>query len=280
MHSRWIVAIFLGLLVTTSAAAQTSWQFRWQKGQALTYKVRHITNVAEVVDKSTTSSSSQLDLVKRWQVTDLDNQGTGTLELSLLAMRNEQKRASGDTVLFDSQNLAKSTPELRDQMSKFIGKTLAILRVDRYGRVVEAKMGSAARYEAEPPFALVVPEARPAAGQKWNRPYTLVIEPPQGTGEKYQAQQSYECKRIDAGKATLTVTTEFKPMPESPLDQLPLLQKDMQGEIVYDSVAGRLASVQLSIDRKIENHQGKGSSYHFKSQYSEVFVECITQAPG
>ena len=39
------------------------------------------------------------------------------------AMRNEQKRANGETLLFDSQDLDKSTPELREQMSKYIGQT-------------------------------------------------------------------------------------------------------------------------------------------------------------
>ena len=35
--------------------------------------------------------------------------------MSLTAMRNEQKRTNGETMLFDSQNLDKSAPELRSK---------------------------------------------------------------------------------------------------------------------------------------------------------------------
>ena len=54
----------------------------------------------------------------------------------------QAEAANGDTLLFDSQNLDKSTPELREQMKKYIGSTLAIVRVDGHGRVHEVKQGS------------------------------------------------------------------------------------------------------------------------------------------
>ena len=272
MDIRWLSAIPLVLLATGQLSAQTKWQFRWQKGEVLTYKVKHLTSAAEVVDKSKVESNSKLDLVKRWNVAEVDNQGTATLEFSLAAMRNEQKRTNGEALLFDSKDLDKSTPELREQMSKFIGKTLAILRIDRHGRVVEVKLGSAARYEAEPPFVLVFPDAQPEAEQLWRRPYNVVLEPPYGAGEKYQAEQIYHCKKIDAGRATLAVTTKFKTLPESLQDRLPLLQKDVQGEAVFDTQAGKLLATQMNIDKTIENHQGKGSSYRFQSHYQEVLV--------
>ena len=79
--------------------------------------------------------------------------------------------------------------------------------------------------------------------------------------------------QIEAGKATLAVTTHFKTMPENVRDRLPLLQKDVQGEFVFDLTAGRLISAQLNIDKTIENHQGKGSSYQFKSQYTRRLVD-------
>src|SRR5438128_11564100 len=107
--------------------------------------------------------------------------------MSLAAMRNEQKRTNGETLLFDSQDQAKSNPALYEQMSKFIGKTLAVLRIDPFGRVIEVKQGVASRYEAEPPFVIVFPAAKAQVGQAWRRPYTITLDPPLGTGEKYQA---------------------------------------------------------------------------------------------
>ena len=72
--------------------------------------------------------------------------------------------------------------------------------------------------------------------------------------------------------ATLAVTTTFKTMPESMRERLPLLQKDVQGELQFDLQAGRMVSTVFNIDKTIENHQGKDSSYRFESKYREELV--------
>jgi hypothetical protein len=273
MLTRCLLAIALVLTAASAAFAQASWQFRWEKGQTLTYKMKHVTSVVEVVENTKNTTQSSLDVVNRWQIGEVDAKGIATMTLTLVAMRNEQKRANGETLLFDSQNLDKSTPELREQMNKFIGQPLAVLRVDGFGRVHEVKQGSAAAFEAEPPFVVIFPVAKPEAGQAWRRPYSVVLDPPFGTGEKYQAEQRYECKKIEAGKASLTLATEFKSMPDNARERLPLLQKDLQGEFVFDVPAGRLISARMTIDKTVENHQGKGSSYHFKSEIVRELVE-------
>jgi hypothetical protein len=266
-------SIALVLVIIPVAHAQESWQFRWQKGQTLNYKIKHITSVAEVIENTKNSSQSTLDLVNRWQVDDVDAKGTASLTLTLTAMRNEQKRANGETLLFDSENLDKSTPELREQMKKYIGQTLAVLRVDKHGRVHEVKQGSASAFEAEVPFVIVFPDAKPEAGQAWRRAYNIVLDPPFGTGEKYKAEQRFGCTKIEGSKASLTLATEFKTMPDNARERLPLLQKDVKGDIVFDIEAGRLISARLVIDKMVENHQGKGSSYHFKSDYTRVLAD-------
>ena len=167
----------------------------------------------------------------------------------------------------------KSTPELREQLAKFIGQTLAVLRVDAQGRVVEVKQGIASRYEVEPPFILTLPPSPVALGQSWERNYTIALDPPLGTGTKHAAQQKYVCSKIDAGLATLAVTTSLAKMPDSKAEQLPLLQKMPEGEVVFDLQHGRLHSVRLAIDKQIQGHQGEGSSYRFQSVYTEQFGE-------
>ena len=273
MFNRCLLSMVIVLSATLPTFAQVPWQFRWQKGLVLNYKIKHVTSVIEVVETSKNIANSNLDLVNRWQVTDLDSKGIATLSLTLISMRNEQKRANGETLLFDSENPDKSTPELNKQMSKFIGQTVAIVRIDGFGRVLEVKQGSAASFEAEAPFLVVFPEAKAAAGQAWRRQFNLVLDPPYGTGEKFEAEQRYDCKAIDAGKATLGVTTHFKTMPDNMRERIPLVQKDVQGELIFDVNAGRLISAQLNIDKTVENHQGKGSSYHFKSQYTRQLID-------
>jgi len=263
-----ILALAIDAATLPASAQDAPWRFQWRQGETLTYRANHVTTVQEVVDGAKAETQSKLTLVKQWRVTDVDANGVATLNLSLAALRHEQIRPNGEKLLFDSADLEKSTPELK-QLSQHIGKTLAILRMDSYGRIVEVKEGSAAKYEAEPPFALVLPNVAPKERQAWLRPYNVVLEPPQGTGEKHAAQQKYTCAKLADGLATLEITTEFKNLPEAAQERLPLLQKEVQGQAIFDIRAGRLQRVQFATDKTLQNHQGQGSSYHFVSTYVE-----------
>jgi len=273
MKQRWRAAVVVGLVWASTALAQeANWQFRWQKGQELTYKAEHKTNVEEIAEGSKVVSASRLTVVKLWQVVDVDANGSATLQLSLAAMRNEQTRPSGEVLLFDSANPEKSTPDLKSQMSKFIGQTVAILRMDTHGRILEVKQGTASRYDAEPPFVLVFPAAAPKEGQSWLRPYNVALDPSYGNGEKFEAVQRCQCTKIAGGKATLAIANQFKSMPESVKDHVPLVQKMTEGQVTFDIQAGRLLDVQLNIDRTLTNHHGEGSSYHFQSWFTEQLI--------
>src|SRR5947209_3413245 len=147
MHKAWM----LTLLTAAIAPAAQAQEFRWTKGDTLAYRVKHDTTVTEVVDGAKRQFKSHLELHKRYRVMDVDADGIATLDYSLTEMRTEQTRPSGDVLRFDSTDPAKSTPELRDQLGKYVGSTLAVLRIDRTGNVVAVKKGPA-RHLTEPPF--------------------------------------------------------------------------------------------------------------------------------
>jgi hypothetical protein len=275
-----ILAVLATCVAVSPAAAQdihSGWRFRWQNGQVLYYRVDHHTNVSETVSGNKVETTSKLALIKRWEVTAVDVQGVATLKLSVTAMRHEQSRPNGETLLFDSAKPDKSTPELREQMGKFIGQTLAVLRVDPMGRVVAVQQGSAAKYESEPPFVVRLPGKAVTVNQAWERTYEVTLEPPLGAGEKFAASQRYHLTKADDQLATVRLTTQFKNQPESVADRIPLLQNQPEGEIVFNIAAGRLESANLRIDQQLDGHQGEGSSYHFTSTYREVYVPSQTK---
>jgi hypothetical protein len=269
-----MLAVILAGIAIASASAQTAgWRFRWQSGQVLTYRIEHATTVAETLNGSKIETASQVKLTKRWEVAAVDANGVATLRLSLTAMRHEQTRPNGEVLLFDSENPDKSTPELREQMGKYLGQVLAVLRVDGQGRVLEVKQGDAGRFETDPPFGVILPLPMPKEGNIWERDYNISLDPPQGTGEKYPAAQRYRCNKIDGTRATFGVTTQIKKMPDSALDRVPLLQRQPQGEIIFDFQTGRVLSSRLTIDKEVQGYQGEGSSYRFQSQFTEQLVE-------
>jgi hypothetical protein len=274
MFRKAMAAGFAVLLVAAAASAQTAAPFRWQMGQTLTYRAEEATQATEVVGDAKIETKTRLNLTKRWQVTAVDPAGVATLQLSLAALRHEMTTAGGETLLYDSANPDKSTPQLREQMARYVGTVLAVLRVDGYGRVVEvkeAKHGSAHKYEVELPFVGMLP-ANPRAGQTWERAYQITLDPPQGTGEKHNAVQKYTCKTVADGAATIAVTTELKAPPEAVSDRAALVQFLPEGEIVFDLKAGRLRSAALRIDKELKGHQGEGSSYRYLRTYSEQYA--------
>ena len=268
------MAAGFALLAAAALAQAAPGPLRWQSGQVLTYRVEQVTAASDSSGEGKVETRTKLNLLKRWQVLSVDAAGVATLQLSLASLRLETTTPGGDKLLFDSIEPDKGTPELRQQLSGFVGKPLALLRVDGQGRVVEvkeSKFGPASRYENELPFVGVLPAEAPKAGQEWKRDYKITLEPPQGAGEKYDAVQKYVCKGVADGLATAAMTTELKAAPPV-AEQAALLQLEPEGEVVFDLKAGRLQSASLKIDKEVKNHQGEGTNYHVQATYSEEYV--------
>jgi hypothetical protein len=281
MNRGWFASMFAVMILALPASAQTpAWRFHWYVGQDLTYRVEHTTSASDVTGSGTSETTTRLNLTKRWQVLAVDRAGVATLQLSLDALRLETSIPNRDALLFDSAHPEKSDPHLREELARFVGQPLAVLRVDGQGRVIEvkeSKHGPASRFESEPPFVVNLPLESPAPGQSWERPYRITLEPPQGTGEKYDALQKYTCENIADGMATIAVTTILKTMPESLLDRVPLLQMQPEGELIFDTKEGRLIRANLRIEKELKGHQGERSSYRFQSRYREEYLGDLNQ---
>jgi len=68
---------------------------------------------------------------------------------------------------------------------------------------------------------------------------------------------------------TIGLTTVLKSKPSALADQVPLLQMQPEGEVVFNVLTGLMESARLQINKEIKGHQGEGSSYHFQSTYVE-----------
>jgi hypothetical protein len=270
------MASMLGVLMLAAAASAQAPRWRWQPGQELTYRVEQSTVASDTVNKSRVETSNQISLTRRWQVVDVDSSGVATIHLKLLSLKSDITTPGGEVLHFDSTNPDKCTPVLRDQMMRFVGPTIAVLRVDRLGKVIEAKdlgFGPPSRYDNELPFHGWLPEAMPEVGTSWQRNYQVTLAPPQGTGEKFAALQQYVCKNMNGDLMTVGVSTELKSQPPALADRVPLLQLQPEGEFVFDLKAGRLKSATMKIDKLLQGHQGEASSHRFQSTYKEELVE-------
>ncbi len=272
---RMLIPIVVLFAVGAAAQGQPAWRFHWDKGQAVTYRVEHISTATDIAAGQTNGFSSKLVLTKRWLVKDVETDGIATVEMSMTAMRYEITPPDGKTVVFDSADPEHSDPALKEEMSRYVGSVLAVLRIDAIGQVVEvkeSKHGPASKFESDLPFKLVLPAAAATEGASWERKYKITLEPPLGTGEKYDAKQTYTCKAIKDGTVTVGFTTTVLNPPQSIADQRPLLPMQTAGDVVFDMTAGIMRSARVQIDKELKNHQGEGSSYRLQSTYTEQYV--------
>ena len=277
MRRKSMAALLAVLTLTSLASAQAPGRFTWQRGQGLVYRAVHLTKASYVMGETTSESRTNLSLTKRWQVLDVDAAGVATLQLSLSSLVYEIRTPSGEALSFDSDHPEKSSEPVRKQFGSFVGEPIVVLRIDGQGKVLEVKetrggFASAAKYESDPPFKILLPAEGVKMGQGWERGYQITLEPPQGTGEKYPAVQRYVCKGVEQNLATVAITTEVKATPSAQEDQVPLWQMQPEGEIVFEVQAGRLQKVKLHIDKEAKGTQGEGSSTRFESTYTEEYV--------
>lgn len=269
----------LAVLVAAPAFAQSPAvvRFAWTQGQVLTYTVKQTTAVTETTleegtnKPATGTTKTALAITKRWEVKGVDAAGVATLEVSVTAMRQEIVRPGlPDSVVIDT-----ATPEGQRQTAAFLNKPVVTVKVDATGRLVDAKstVGSAERLRAELPFRLTLPEQPPATGGSWGRPFTIVLEPPLGAGEKHDAVQTYTLKGENAGVLSVGVATALKAAPMDAAELPALVPLLWEGEILFDRANGRYAGARLSVKKEVANHQGEGTKFVYESEYVEELVK-------
>lgn len=270
--------LLIAWLVVVGHVSAESPRFKFSKGTTLTYHLVQTTKTIEtLLDEKSKMPVEQehltkVDLDRQWKVLDVDDQGTATLAMSITRMRWEQKLPTGETDVFDS---TKPDELNQSEMAKNVGTVLATLRVDRQGKLVEvkeSKIGPASRFTVDLPFKLVLPEDAATVGSTWDRQYTIQLDPPLGTGEKYPTAQTYKVLEPQSGLLTLNLRTTIKDEPTTTADQIPLLRFASEGTLYFDSTNGRYYAARLKMQKELKNHQGEGTSYKYASTYVEDFI--------
>src|SRR5207302_4984397 len=114
MSRRFAVTFLVAGLVLGVSVAQPpttpSLRFKRQPGQTLTYRVAQQTVVQETTldektEKPVTSESrTNLSLVRKWAIKDVDAAGVATLEMSITEMKSEMRQPDGTVAVRDSAN--------------------------------------------------------------------------------------------------------------------------------------------------------------------------------
>jgi len=257
-------------------AANPPVRFKWQLNQVLKYKVTQQTAVRETsLDEKTekpvtTEARTNLTLIKKWTVKNIDAKGVVTLEMTITAMKTEFRKPDGSSMVRDSAN-----PEQAKELAEYLNVPIVTVKVDTQGKLIEvkeAKAGSAARLHAELPFRFILPDTGPTAGQTWDRTFTLKLDPPLGTGESYDFAQKYTGS-IKDNLVVIGIETTLKTPPKTLAEQVPLVPMLWSGEVYFNPTAGKFHAARLKVKAELPNHQGEGTKFEYESAYVEDILE-------
>jgi hypothetical protein len=118
----------------------------------------------------------------------------------------------------------------------------------------------------------VLPTEAVQEGAVWNRNFHLKLEPPHGTGEIYECVQQLRCKQVAPTSILVSCQTTIPKLPENVQEQIPLLQNQTEGEVVFDMQNGRMNAAVIQVSKELKDHQGKDSVYRFQSVYREDYI--------
>jgi hypothetical protein len=273
-------ACFVLLALAALAPAADPPKFVWAAGDTLTYKVSQTTTVDELVmdegakKPTAIKTVTTLTSTKQWAVKAVGKDGAATLEMTVSALRQEVTQTVGDRKpvnrVIDSADAedAKGMP--------FLNKPVFTLTVDTAGKVLDAKSdhkGTAERLEVELPFRLVWPAKMPEVNGTWERAFVLKLPPPLGTGEKFDATQTYTYRGAKDAYAVVGMTTAVKDAPTDPAVVPALAPVLWDGDVFFNTKTGRYHGAKLTAKREVANHRGDGTRFTYSSEYTEAAAE-------
>jgi hypothetical protein len=276
-------ACLLLLILTTIAQGQEP-RFAFSPGMALTYSIDQTTTVSETTLEDgmpvVGATIGKLNLTRRFDVKSVSPNGVAQLEMSLIHMKqtlnrpgpkDKEGKRTVDSIVIDS-----ATPEGAKQIVGFADKPAFVLQVDGRGQVLEAKTGkgvASPRMLIEPAFRIVWPEKLPASGAAWERTFAVQIDPPYGTGEKYEMTQTFTPKPEASGYMILGVATTLKAPPKDTALMQPLIPYLWEGEVYYEKATNRYAGARLKIQKELTNHAGPGTKFSYETTYVEALAK-------
>ena len=278
------VFALLAVALGSAGSAQEPPRFRFAVGQPLTYSVEQTTTISEATLEdgvpAVAGTVTKLSLTRRWAVTAVTPAGEATLEMTLLGLKqviarpgakDKDGKRTVDQLVIDS-----ATAEGKAQLASLLGKPILTVRLDARGKLLEARGDnptSAARLQVELPFRVTLPEAFPAAGGTWGRAVVVKLDPPQGTGEKYDATQTVTFKGDNQGFAVLGLATALKAPPKDPAEMVGLVPLLWEGDVYYHRATGRYAGARLAVKKEVADHAGPGTKFTYETAYTEALAE-------
>lgn len=251
-------------------------RYKLQTGETLRYAVEHRASVRSTIDDATQSAQTQTSSVKAWKVIDvLPN---GEMEFVNVVERVHMVNQLPDRapVEYDSQR-DETPPPGFEAAARAVGVPLSVIRITPHGKVVHREI----KYHQETTdddAAIVVrlPDEPVAVGATWDEPHDVTVRLQDGGTKAIQTRRHYELEDVADGMATIQMTYQVL-SPVNAQIESQIVQRLMKGTVRFDIDAGRVASQQMDVDKRILGFAGATSSMQYVMRMQEKLIEAAAE---
>ncbi len=257
-----------------AAAGQPTYDLRYNlaTGDVLRYDVHHRASIRSTIDESTQAARTQTDSLKLWKVVDV--LPSGDIEVMFVVDRIQMVNELPDRAptSYDSQK-DKTPPPGFEDAARAVGVPLSIVRMTPHGEVLnrEVKHHQSAA-DQDGPVVVRLADKPVAVGATWDEPQDVTVDLEGGGTKSIQTRRHFKLAGVEHGIATIDVTYQVL-SPVNAQIEAQLVQRLMSGTVKFDLEAGRIASQQMDIDKRILGFAGPTSSMHYVMRLEEKLVD-------
>lgn len=245
-------------------------QYKFASGDVLRTKVIHQAAVKTSIDGTSQTAETLSISVKRWQVTDIDDDGRISFVHSVEYVNMKNDVTGRDTVRFDSRAESDTPPEFTG-VAKRVGVPLTKIVMDSSGKIIRREeLAPGATNPSQ--MTMPLPSEPIAVGHTWTFPYHVNVNLRSGTVKKIQLRQRFELVSVKDGIAEVQVATQVLSPVNNPEIEAQLVQRQSSGTLRFDIAAGRVVGQQVDLDRRVVGYPNPKSSMHYRTRFTEKLL--------
>ena len=255
-----------------SGPAKYTLRYKFQPGQTLRWEVIHRARVETSIAGVSQTVDTYSKSIKVWRVTAVAPEGHATFENSVEQVEMRQKSSGRMERHYNSQTDKNPPPEFKD-VAQSIGVPLWAITLDPRGRILKRQILKAKpRTETQGQITLPLPEEPVPVGHTWSLAFESELAGNGGTIKKVKIQQSFTLESVEAGIATIRVSSQVLTPIRDPAMEALLVQRESSGRIRFDIQAGWVIEEQMDIDKEVVGFAGNASTMHYRTRLTEKYL--------
>lgn len=256
---------------TVEEAPTYSLRYRFDVGEQVQWRVKHLGTTETTIRGSTQSSQSRSISTKVWQVTNVDADGNITFVHSVANINMWQQVSGRPEVRYDSETDATPPPEYV-HAAQTVGVPIATVTIAPSGAVVGRDDDPSPASMGLGDIAMPLPEEPARIGQTWHLANEIRVRREDGQVKRIKTRLVYQLTAVKTGVATISVKTEIVTPVNDPKIQSQLVQQITNGEVKFDIDAGRILSRQIDWDETVVGFSGDDSLMKYLARFTEELL--------